>query len=351
MSAARQPTNRIDPPSVRPLLALAMGDPAGISPELTAKLLADDRVARGARLVVIGDSRVLAAGAATSGLELSLPGWSESDQHEPPGHVMLDLGNLDPANVERGVVSVAGGRFALENFTTALRLARAGRVQAVTFTPFNKQAMRLARPGYDDEIGVVTETLGASADGREFNILAGLWNARVTSHVPLKDVPALLSADAIHRAARLASTCLREAGVDAPRIAVAALNPHAGDGGAFGREEIDVIAPAIARMRADGIAATGPVPADTVFVRARKGEFDAVLTMYHDQGQIAMKLMGFDQGVTYLGGYAVPICTPAHGTAYDIAGKGIADLDASRNAVLIAARMAAARGARAPADP
>ena len=320
-----------------------MGDPAGISPELTARLVADERVGRAARLLVVGDARVLAVGASVAGVAAALPRWPGGDAPEPQGHALLDLGNLDPATIERAVVSAAGGRIALENFNTALRLARAGRVQGVTFTPFNKQAMRLARPGYDDEVGVITETLGAAGDGREFNILDGLWNARVTSHVPLKDVAAMLSVEAIHRAARLADACLRGAGFDAPRLAVAALNPHAGDGGAFGREEIDVITPAIARMRADGIAATGPVPADTVFVRAKKGEFDAVLTMYHDQGQIAMKLMGFDQGVTYLGGYAVPICTPAHGTAYDIAGKGVADLDASRNAVLVAARMASRR--------
>ncbi|HEY5632566.1 MAG TPA: 4-hydroxythreonine-4-phosphate dehydrogenase PdxA [Burkholderiaceae bacterium] len=335
------------PAGTPPLLALAIGDPAGISPELTARLLADAEVARQARLVVIGDARVLAAGAAVAGVDLALDRWTPQERTEPRGHVLYDLGNLDPASIARAQVSESGGRFALENFTTALRLAREGRVAGVTYTPFNKQAMRLARPGYDDEIGVVTEALGAKADGREFNVLGGLWNARVTSHVPFKDVPALLDEDAIERAAVLADRCLRGAGFAEPRIGVAALNPHAGDGGAFGREEIDVIAPAVARMRAAGLLATGPLPADTIFVRARKGEFDAVLTMYHDQGQIAMKLLGFDQGVTLLGGYAVPICTPAHGTAYDIAGRGIADPKAARNAIVLAARMARGDGVAA----
>ena len=117
---------------------------------------------------------------------------------------------------------------------------------------------------------------------------------------------------------------MRTAGFERPRIAVAGLNPHAGDGGNFGREEIDAIGPAVEQAAADGIATEGPFPADTVFLRAKGGAFDAVLTMYHDQGQIAMKLMGFDRGVTLLGGFPFPICTPAHGTAYDIAGKGIA---------------------------
>jgi len=127
--------------------------------------------------------------------------------------------------------------------------------------------------------------------------------------------------------------------VTTARIGVAALNPHAGDGGNFGREEIDVIGPAVQVAQARGIACDGPFPSDTVFVRARRGQFDAVLTMYHDQGQIAMKLIGFESGVTLLGGFPFPITTPAHGTAYDIAGQGIANPGATRAAMLLAARM------------
>jgi 4-hydroxythreonine-4-phosphate dehydrogenase len=137
----------------------------------------------------------------------------------------------------------------------------------------------------------------------------------------------------------LTDACMRKAGFAQPRIAVAGLNPHAGDGGNFGREEIDIIGPVVMAGKAAGIAAEGPFPADTVFLRAKSGAFDAVLTMYHDQGQIAMKLMGFDRGVTLLGGFPFPICTPAHGTAYDIAGRGIASTGASRAALLLAAEM------------
>jgi 4-hydroxythreonine-4-phosphate dehydrogenase len=127
---------------------------------------------------------------------------------------------------------------------------------------------------------------------------------------------------------------------------VAALNPHAGDGGNFGREEIDIIRPAVDAARAEGIGVEGPFPSDTVFVRARSGAFDAVVTMYHDQGQIAMKLMGFDRGVTLMGGFPFPICTPAHGTAYEIAGKGVANIGATRASLLLAATMAARRRQR-----
>jgi 4-hydroxythreonine-4-phosphate dehydrogenase len=143
----------------------------------------------------------------------------------------------------------------------------------------------------------------------------------------------------------LTDRCLREAGIANPRIAVAALNPHAGDGGNFGREEIDVIEPAVKAGIARGFNAFGPYPADTVYGRALRGDFDAVLTMYHDQGQIAMKLVGFDRGVTLMGGLPFPVCTPAHGTAYDIAGQGIANVGATREAVLLAARMASRNNA------
>ena len=323
----------------KPLLALAIGDPAGISPELTAKLVADPQIAVRARLLVIGDARILEMGATQAGVALTLPRWAPGDP-SPKAHALLDLQHCAPAEVDHATPTLAGGRFAMTNFTTALELAREGQVRAVTFTPFNKQAMRLARAGYDDEIGVIAEVLRSDADGREFNILGQLWNARVTSHMALKDVAARLSVESITRAGMLADRCMRGAGFERPRIAVAALNPHAGDGGNFGSEEIDVIAPAVERMRAQGLTVTGPLPADTVFVRARKGEFDAVLTMFHDQGQIAMKLLGFDQGVTFIGGYGIPICTPAHGTAYDIAGRGIADAKAATNAILLAAEMA-----------
>ncbi len=322
----------------RPHVALAMGDAAGISPELTARILADAEVRAAAAITVIGDARVLAEGARVAGVELDI----DTAEGRPGGKPMLhDLGHCDPASVLRGEVSEAGGRFATANFRRALAMATAGEADAVCFTPFNKAAMRLVTPGYEDEIGFTAEAIGFRGVAKEFNILDGLWNARVTSHVPLKEVAGLLSREAILDNLRLTAAALRASGVARPRIAVAALNPHAGDGGNFGREEIDVIGPAVEAGKAEQIGCDGPYPADTVFVRAKRGDFDAVLTMYHDQGQIAMKLIGFEAGVTLLGGFPFPICTAAHGTAYDIAGRGIAHPGAMRNAVLLAARMAA----------
>ncbi len=326
--------------SIRPVLALAMGDPCGISAELTAKLMADPEVKAAADLIVIGDARVLAEGAAIAKLRIDAATWVPGTPLALDGKpVFVDLGHLDPAHVTRGVASKVGGTFAMTNFRTALRLAHAGAADAMTFTPFNKGAMKLATGDYEDEIAVISEETGAKKNGREFNILGNLWNARVTSHVPLKDVSKHLTIEAITNALLLTDASLREAGFAKPRIAVAALNPHAGEGGNFGREEIDVIEPAVKAAQAKGVICEGPFPSDTVFVRARRGDFDAVQTMYHDQGQIAMKLMGFESGVTLIGGYPFPVCTPAHGTAYEIAGKGIANLGAARNAMLVAARM------------
>ncbi len=334
----------------RPCIALAMGDASGIGAELLAHMLNDGDIRDAVRLLVIGDMRVLGRGAeaARQGIDIPVIG---PDAPLPEASVFVDLGHLYPTDAPCVTVNPASGRFALENFRTALRLADIGAADAVAFTPFNKAAMRLAHPTYDDEIGFTAEVLGFRGTAKEFNILAGLWNARVTSHVPLKDVAALITREEIVGNLRLTDAALRASGLARPRIAVAGLNPHAGDGGNFGREEIEVIGPAVDEGRAAGIACDGPFPADTVFVRARRGDFDAVLTMYHDQGQIAMKLIGFESGVTLLGGFPFPICTPAHGTAHDIAGTGRAGTGAPRAALLLAARMGAAAPRRRPDAP
>lgn len=333
--------------TAKPLIALAMGDPAGISPELTAKLVAQDDIRARCRLVVIGDRRIFDEGARIAGLKPTLKMVEQGADLRAAQHdaLFVDLRHLDPGEVEPKTATLAGGKFALTNYRHALELGRDGHVDAVCFTPFNKQAMRLARAEYDDEIAFSAEVVDLKTPASEFNVLDRLWNARVTSHIPLKDVAGNLSGERIYRALMLTDACMRNAGFARPRIAVAGLNPHAGDGGNFGREEIDVIAPVVAAGQAEGIAAEGPFPADTVFLRAKGGAFDAVLTMYHDQGQIAMKLMGFDRGVTLLGGFRFPICTPAHGTAYDIAGQGIASIGASRAALMLAAEMAMRRAA------
>jgi 4-hydroxythreonine-4-phosphate dehydrogenase len=318
----------------RPRIGLVLGDPAGIGAELAAKLLADAATPALAAVTVIGDARQLAAGARIAKVA-------------PPAVEIDDRKNADPAVIGLGQVSAEGGRAALDNFRRALARAREGALDAIVFTPFNKQALRLGGMTFEDELRFAADFLGHRGPLGEFNVLDRLWNARVTSHVPLARVAALLSVPRIVEAIALTDRSMRAAGTPQPRIGVAALNPHAGDGGAYGREEIEVIAPAIEAARAQGVDASGPFPADTVFLRARDGQFDAVVTMYHDQGQIAIKLLGFERGVTVLGGLPIPVTTPAHGTAYDIAGRGIANDRALKRAFEIAAGMGCARASAA----
>lgn len=333
-----------------PVIAVAMGDPSGISPELTARILSEPDLRAAARYVVFGDARLLELGIKDGAADPQVRVVREGDVL-PLGDrpVFIDLGNHDPADLQRGTATLAGGKAATDNFRHALQFAAAGHADAVFFTPFNKAAMRFAYPGYDDEIRFVRDAIGFEGPASEFNILDKLWNARVTSHIPLSEVAANITQERILRALTLADANLRLAGFNPPRIAVAGINPHAGDGGNFGRDEIETIEPAVKAAKAKGFTVEGPFPSDTVFLRARNGDFDAVLTMYHDQGQIAMKLIGFDSGVTLIGGFPFPICTPAHGTAYEIAGKGVANLGATCAALSLAIKMARDGKARAKA--
>jgi 4-hydroxythreonine-4-phosphate dehydrogenase len=328
-----------------PRVGLLLGDPCGIGPELVAKLVGDQELDPDGATVVIGEPRVLARGAEHAGVELRLPEASGPDA-VPAGTAALVRGpSIDPAEAPLGRVSAAAGAYVLDAFRQALALARAGALDAICFAPCNKEAMHEGGLAFEDELRFFVHELGHSGYVGEINATGGLATTRVTSHVPLRAVADLITEDAVLQAIRLAHQTLRAAGQADPRIAVAGLNPHAGDGSIFGREEIEVIAPAVARAKAEQIAASGPYAADTVFVRARDGAFDAVVTMYHDQGQIAMKLMGFERGITILAGLPVPITTPAHGSAFDIAGRGVARVDALRQAYFTACRMAHGRRA------
>jgi 4-hydroxythreonine-4-phosphate dehydrogenase len=326
-----------------PRVGLLLGDPCGIGPELVARLLAGQEVDPDVPTVVIGEPKVLARGAEHAGVELRLPEAAGPDA-VPVGTAALLRGPaIDSAEAPIGRVSAAAGAYVLDAFRQALALARAGTLDAICFAPCNKEAMHAGGLAFEDELRFFVHELGHSGYVGEINATGGLATTRVTSHVPLRAVADLITEDAVLQAIRLAHRTLRAAGQAHPRIAVAGLNPHAGDGGIFGREEIEVIAPAVARAQGEQIAAAGPYPGDTVFVRARDGAFDAVVTMYHDQGQIAMKLMGFERGITILAGLPVPITTPAHGSAFDIAGKGIARVDGLRQAYFTACGMAQAR--------
>jgi 4-hydroxythreonine-4-phosphate dehydrogenase len=324
----------------KPRIALIPGDPNGIGPELAIKLLADPETLAAADVLLIGDPHVLAQGQAHAGLPLAATTVGEADlAHLPEGLAHLPTDTIAPADLSLGEATLAGGRSSLRTLDRALDLTARDVADALVFMPFNKAALHLAGLGHEDELHYMAARLGFAGYVTELNVLGGLWTSRVTSHVPLRAVADLITLRAVRDAIDLIERTLRASGLERPRIAVAGLNPHAGDGGNFGREEIEVIGPAVERAKADGLDVTGPWPSDTVFTKAQRGEVDAVVTMYHDQGQIALKLMGFAQGVTVLGGLPVPVATPAHGTAFDIVGKGVASLDAARAAFAIACAM------------
>ncbi len=317
---------------MKPRITLLLGDRNGIGPELIARLLGDSEIYERAAIEVLGDPAVLAQGLAVA--------KTSSDRER---YHVEEFRPQPEIETRPGEATAAAGAEMLAQLGHAAKRARAGAAHGIVFAPLNKQAMHLGGLDEDDGMRFLARELDFDGAVGELNVLDGLWTSRVTSHVALKQVAGLITRPRILEAIHFADDSLRAAGFAAPRLAVAALNPHAGDGGNFGREEIELIEPAVAEARAGGLRVDGPYPSDTVFVRARAGDFDAVVTMYHDQGQIAMKLMGFARGVTVLGGLPVPVTTCGHGTGYDIVGQGIALSGSIENAFAICCDMAVAR--------
>jgi 4-hydroxy-L-threonine phosphate dehydrogenase PdxA len=330
------------PMTDRPVIGLMLGDATGIGPEQCARVLADGRLLSLARIVVVGDARVIELGAQDAGVALRwqrYAGPRDVDWNDP-ATPLIDLCNTDPATIRRGEVSAEAGRVAGETLAAMIKLALAGELEGITFAPLNKAALHAGGWRFRDEHQLFAHLTGHDGPFSEMNVLDGLWMSRVTSHVSLRSALDEITGERIGEMIALADRTMRGAGIEAPRIAVAALNPHGGENGLFGREEIDVIAPAVARAIASGIGCRGPFPADTVFLKAFAGEFDGVLTMYHDQGQIATKLKGFNRGVTVTAGLRTVFTTPAHGTAFDIVGQGRATTGALEAAVRLGARLA-----------
>jgi 4-hydroxythreonine-4-phosphate dehydrogenase len=326
----------------KPIVALTLGDPAGIGPELVAKLLARADVVEQARVVLVGDAWLWDEGQAIAGLSASTrPVGSLAEVAGTPDGppLFLAVDSVRPGQAPRSTASAAGGASVLEILKMCLDAAAEKQIDAICFAPLNKQSMKMSGMTFSDELHFFAHHLNVQSYICEFNTLGCLWTSRITSHIPFKDICLYLTKDRIKAAAKLMHDALRSAGFEHPRVAVAALNPHGGDGGTCGREEIDIIAPAVGEMTAEGYPVAGPFPADTIFRRARDGQFDGIVTMYHDQGQIAIKLLGFETGVTIQGGLPFPITTPAHGTAFDIAGQNRANRDAMVQAFLVACRM------------
>jgi 4-hydroxythreonine-4-phosphate dehydrogenase len=318
-----------------------MGDATGIGPEIVVKALTTEETHRICRPVVIGDARVMAEAILLTHTSLKIfPLNNWEDVSEQAGRLeMFDRANLDPKEYKIGEVSSRAGKACLQYVEWTVPEVIAGKAQAMVFAPLNKQAMRLAGSPYKGELEHFAHLTKADLYG-EISVLEPLWTSRVTSHVGFREICDHLTPERVLRAITLLHRTMRRAGIENPQIGVAALNPHGGEKGLFGPEEEIILRPTVEKARQQGMDIKGPFPADTIFVRARKGEFAGVVTMYHDQGQIATKLLGFDRGVTVSGGLPIVIATPAHGTAHDIAGKGIADIGAFQAALRIAARMA-----------
>ncbi len=336
-----------------PHLAITMGDPAGVGPEIIVKACArlKDRLADGSlRLLVIGSNPALLAARDALGSDLAFP--EVTAEQDWPALACLQAGP-EGEPIHPGVLSVDGGRFAYLAVERAVRLAEAGRIQGLVTAPLNKEAMNKAGYHYAGHTDLLAELTGAR--GSVMMLAHGNMRvSHVTTHIALHDVPKTLTPERLRYVIDRTDETLAGLGLERRRIAVAALNPHAGEGGLFGRQDIDITTPVIDRCVADGLDVVGPVPGDTVFVKLRAGQFDAVVAMYHDQGHIPVKLLGFHvnpdtgawdalSGVNITLGLPIIRTSVDHGTAFDIAGKGIANELSLIEAIEYAEKLAAAR--------
>lgn len=347
---------------LKPRIAITMGDPAGIGPEIILKAVADlrSRIEAGElELLVIGCGKTYRSTAAA--LALPTGGIEEvSAEHNGPWPA-LGFIEAGPSHCEivPGMVSAEGGRLAYNAIDIAVRLALAGKVQAICTAPLNKEALNMAGHHFSGHTELLAELTGA----RDSVMMLAHGNMRVShvsTHTALSNVPARVTVERVRRVVELTDEALRRLGIAAPRIAVAALNPHAGEGGLFGREDIEVTTPTLAALKAEGHDVQGPIPGDTIFVKLRAGQYDAVVAMYHDQGHIPVKLLGFHvdpatgkwdslSGVNVTLGLPIVRTSVDHGTAFDIAGKGIASEVSLIEAIDFAIKLSSAPGTTPPA--
>jgi len=334
-----------------PRIGFMLGDVTGIGPEIAAKLLASGKPAACAQTIIIGDRRVLELGMRNANVKFAYSVCKSIDDIQWPrkDYPLIDLGDTDPAKYPQGLSSDEAGKLAGDALKFMIDLAIAGKLDGISFAPLNKGAMNRGGWKFNDEHQMFANLLKHNGFFGEMNVIDQFSTFRVTSHVALREAVNMITPERITAAVNLANDTLRAAGKTNPRIGVAALNPHNGENGLFGDEEIRIIRPTIDKLKSAGIDCQGPISSDAIFLQALKGKFDGVVMMYHDQGQIATKLLGFNKGVTVTAGLPSVFTTPAHGTAYDIVGKGIADVGAIEHAFTLAARMAAGRKAAAKA--
>lgn len=333
---------------LKPVICVLLGDASGVGAEIVVKAFSGTAgLLDQAKVVMLGDERILARAEKIIGKTLDYEQVCPEDIRKKGKELLLvDTGNIKPEDVPFGKVSSSAGAAVAEDIKTVCEFYAKGYIDGVCFAPFNKEAIRRAGNEVSSELELFRADcakLGVKLedDFGELNVVDGLWTTRVTSHIPMLRLGEFLNYDAILSMIRLADKSCRAAGIENPRIAVAALNPHSGEGGLCGDEEQTMIKPAIEKAKEEGYNITGMYSPDTIFVHAFRGEADVAVTMYHDQGQIALKLKEFSHAVTVLAGFPMPIGTPAHGTAHDIAGTGTVSESAFVTAFGIIARQAA----------
>ena len=336
-----------------PRIALTLGDVAGIGPEVVARSLLDERLTACCRPIVVGHSEVLRRALALIGSNTTVcEVTSLADAHSSASNIACwNPSNDDASTVPAGRIDARAGRAAYDYLVAATRATLRGEIDAITTAPLNKAALHAAGLDYPGHTEILAEECGV----REFAMMLymppgeplrgpfGLGVAHVTLHTSIMSVPGLLTTPHIEETIHLIDRFLKRVGCESPRIGVCALNPHAGEEGLFGDEEATLIAPAVEAARRTGVLATGPIPADALLRRAVHGEFDGVAAMYHDQGHIALKLIGFERAVNVTLGLPVIRTSPSHGTAFDIAWQGHARADGFIEAVCTAAMLATNR--------
>jgi 4-hydroxythreonine-4-phosphate dehydrogenase len=323
---------------VRPRLLFTLGDVAGVGPEIVARAWPD--LLPLCRPVVVGDPLWLKRGLALVGARAEVRRVADPAEADacPETLPCLAASTQDLAAVQPGRVSAAAGRAAYDFLCAAIDRTLAGEADGIVTAPLHKEGLHAAGLPYPGHTEILAERTGVKQFAMVLAV-GGLAVAHVTLHMALRDVFSRLTTDAVLEKVRLLDGLLPRLLGRRPRIGVAALNPHASDGGLFGDEEARIIAPAVERARAEGLDASGPWPSDTLFVRARRGDFDGVAAMYHDQGHIALKLLGEGRAVNISAGLPIVRTSVAHGTAYDIAGKGVADASSLVEAARVAARL------------
>lgn len=327
-----------------PIIGITMGDPAGVGPEIILKSLKHEEIMRSCRPFVIGDAKILerAQRMVDTDFEIIRIREAEETANEPGKVYCMDL-DVVPTDLPIGEVSAEAGRAAYLFLEKAIDLAKEGKIDAICTAPLNKEALHKGGHIYPGH----TEILAELTNTTDFSMMLSAPNLKVihvTTHVGLIDAVKMINPERVYKVIQLANETLKKAGGDRPKIAVCGINPHAGENGLFGYgEEEEKVIPAVEKAASEGIDVVGPLPADTLFFRTVRGDFDIVVAMYHDQGHGPVKVLGLDAGVNITVGLPIIRTSVDHGTAFDIAGKGIADEKSLQEAIRQAIELAPKR--------